>query len=178
MARSAAGRSAGRRKSQEVQEAIKQYSAELAAIKTRLNEDIYSFFADADLHDGELLELRVIDGSRPAALSAPAHEWQTVIGYPVKAELAVLDAMDEFVWRVSYSALRRIVVEFPGNEALFYHPREGFGDWRYHELTDLGNGVWRHEILFASGSILMFDFQEITVSKAAARDFSARPADS
>ena len=161
-----------------MQEAIKQYSAELAAIKTRLNEDIYSFFADADLHDGELLELRVIDGSRPAPLSAPAHECQTVIGYPVKAELAVLDAMDEFVWRVSYSALRRIVVEFPGNEALFYHPREGFGDWRYHELTDLGNGAWHHEILFASGSILMFDFQEITVSKAAARDFSARPADS
>jgi len=107
-----------------VQEAIRQYSAELAAIKTRLNEDVYSFFADADLHDGELLELRVIDGSRPAPLSAPAHEWQTVIGYPVKAELAVLDAMDEFVWRVSYSALRRIVVEFPGNEALFYHPRD------------------------------------------------------
>src|SRR5205814_9867442 len=96
------------------QEAFQQYSVDLAAIRGRLSEAAYSFFNEADVHDGELMELRLIDGSRPAPLSASVREWQTVVSYPVKAELAVLDAVDQFVWHVSYSALRRAVIDYPG----------------------------------------------------------------
>jgi len=87
------------------------------------------------------------------------------MNYPVRVELVVLDAMDEFVWHLSYSVLRRVVVDYPGQETLFYQEGEGFGDWGYHELTDAGNGFLRHEVLFASGSTLAVEFRGLAVRR-------------
>lgn len=134
-----------------------------------MSEEAYLFFDEADVHDGELLELRLVDASRPAPLSDPSRPWRTVVTFPVKAELAVLDAADQFVWHVSYSTLRRVTVDYPGEQALFYQTGEGFGDWGFHELTDAGNGCLRHEILFATGSVIAFEFKDFFVNKTPAR---------
>jgi hypothetical protein len=155
------------------QQAFREYREQLATLRSRLNEDAYSFFDNADVHDGELLELRVVDGSRPPPLSEPRRPWDTVCNYPVKAEITVLDAFDQFVWTISYSSLRRTTIDYPGAEPLFYRTGEGFGDWGYHELTDAGDSFLRHEILFATGSILMFEFKHVAVRKAPARCPSA-----
>jgi len=151
------------------EQVFQEYSHQLAVLRSRLSDEAFAFFDEADVHDGELLELRIIDGSRPAPLSAPARSWETSMNYPVRVELSVLDAMDQFVSHLSYSALRRVVVDFPGEEALFYQPGEGFGDWGYHELTDAGNTFLRHEILFSSGSILAVEFKNVAVTKTPAR---------
>src|SRR5688572_2676078 len=44
------------------------YRAELEALRGRVNVEAFDFFAEADVHDGELLGLAVIDGNRPAPL--------------------------------------------------------------------------------------------------------------
>jgi len=144
--------------------ALEEYRAQLATLQPRLTADAYKFYNEGDLHDGELLELRVIDGSRPASLSEAPRPWQTRRDYPITVSLNVLDARDQFVWHVSYRSLRRVVIDFPTDEPTFFQEGEGFGDLGYHELTDAGNGFLRHEVLFASGAVLLFEFKDIAVT--------------
>ena len=47
----------------------------------------------ADVHDGELLDLVILDGSRPAPLSEPVRTWTTPRNHPVRVKLSVLDAI-------------------------------------------------------------------------------------
>ena len=99
------------------------------------------------------------------------------MNYPVMVEVAVLDPTDHFVWRLTYSTLRRVIVDFPGEPTLFHQPGEGFGDWGYHELTDAGHDFLRHEVLFASGSMLAVEFRSVVVMKTPARQ-AAKVSDS
>jgi hypothetical protein len=59
-----------------------KYQAQLKALMPRLNPDAHTFFLEADVHDGELLDLVVEDGSRPAPLSEPVRPWKTTMRYP------------------------------------------------------------------------------------------------
>src|SRR5262245_1769426 len=47
------------------------YRAQLEAFRPRLSADAFESFVGADLHDGELLELTIVDGSRPAPVDSP-----------------------------------------------------------------------------------------------------------
>jgi hypothetical protein len=151
------------------QKAFRDYRAQLDAMKNRLPANAYQFFSEADIHDGELLEFRVADGSRPAPLGEPAQRWNSVGGHPVRAKLAVLDAYHRIVWYLEYRLVRRVVVDFPGDEPIFNHEDGGFGDWGYHELTDAGDGFMRHEVLFRSGATLLVEFRDIVVESVPAR---------
>ncbi len=53
------------------------YRAQLHTLRSRLSHDAFHFFCDADVHDGELLELVVLDGSRPAPLNESVTGQQT-----------------------------------------------------------------------------------------------------
>jgi hypothetical protein len=55
------------------------------------------------------------------------------------------------------------------NDSFVLQRRRGFGDWGYHELSDAGGGFLRHEVLFATGVILLFEFKELDVSFSARR---------
>jgi hypothetical protein len=150
------------------QRAYEEYRAELETLKPRLAIEAYKFFAEADVHDGELLDLVVADGSRPAPLPEKARPWTEPGNYPVQVRIEVLDSYDKLVWHLWYKNVRRLIVDFPTQEPLFYSAGEGFGDWGYHELSDAGSGFLRHEVLFATGAILLFEFKELDLS------FSAR----
>ena len=150
-------------------EAIGAYRAQLDALRSRLSPEAFQFFRDADVHDGELLELVIADGSRPAPLSEPMRSWTTAHNHPVRVKLSVLDAWDKLVWHISYTTVRRVVVDYPTEEPLFYREGNGFGDWGHHELTDAGSGFLRHEILFATGAVLLFEFAEVEVTSALRR---------
>jgi hypothetical protein len=140
-----------------------EYRAQLKKLESRVNSEAFRFFADAEIHDGELLSLLLKDGSRPAPLSEPVRPWKTTMEHPVQAELTVLEAHDRLVWQISYVSLRRVLIDFPTNVPLFYSDGEGFGDWGYHELTDAGDGFLRHEVLFATGATLHFEFKNVAV---------------
>src|SRR5580692_5902160 len=147
--------SANRNSHLDWQQAFERYAIQLKSLESRLSSDAYRFFAEADVHDGELMELTLKDASRPAPLSEPSRPWQSPETSPVQVRLTVLDGMDKLVWTLSYATVRRTMVEYPGADPLFPGCAPGFGDWGYHELTDAGGGFFRHEILFASGSVLL-----------------------
>lgn len=110
-----------------------------------MGEQAYDFFVNTDIHDAELLDVRVIDGSRPAPLGEPARLWQSMTACPVRVELTILDARDQYVWRLVYSSTRLVLIDFPSDEPLFDRGG-GFEDLGYHELTDAGDGFLRHEV--------------------------------
>jgi hypothetical protein len=134
--------------------AFEAYRANLEALRRRVGEEAYKFFADANVHDAELLDVRIVDGSRPAPLGEAARPWQSLMAYPVRVELTILDAHDENVWRVVYSSTRSVLIDFPSDDPLFSRGVGGFDDLGYHELTDAGDEFLRHEVLFSSGAVL------------------------
>lgn len=151
---------------QNSQRADAEYRAQLASLAMRVDKDAFAFFAEADIHDGELMELAVKDGSRPAPISEASRPWKQLRQLPVGVMLSVLDANSQFLWSISYSSMRRVLVDFPSADPLFYREGQGFGDWGYHELTDAGDGFLRHEILFATGAVLLFEFKHVHVSRS------------
>jgi hypothetical protein len=151
------------------QRAIEVYRANLDALRGRVGERAYDFFANADVHDAELLDIHIHDGSRPAPLGEPARPWHSLTSYPVRVELTIMDALDEHVWRLVYSSVRLVLIDFPSDDPLFYRGGSGFEDLGYHELTDAGDGFLRHEMLFSTGAILAFEFNEVVISSTPAR---------
>lgn len=144
--------------------AFKQYLEQLEVLRQRVSPLVFDFFSSADIHDGELLDVRVIDGSRSAPIGEPVRWWSRSNEYPVRVELSILDEYDKLIWDLSYSGLRRVVIDYPSAEPLFYSSGEGFGDIGYHELTDAGDGYFKHEVLFATGASLLFEFQVVQVA--------------
>jgi hypothetical protein len=151
------------------QQAFQAYRANLEGLRDRIADAAYTFFAEADIHDAELLDLRTIDGSRPAPLGEPARPWQSPTEWPVRVELTMLDAYDEKVWQIVYSCTRSILVDFPSDDPLFQRGPCGFDDFGYQELTDVGGGFLRHEIMFRSGAVLAFEFRNVATSSWPAR---------
>jgi hypothetical protein len=153
------------------------YRAELELLRNRLDPVVFAFFAEADVHDGELLGLTILDGNRPAPLGEPAREWAYEPGCPVRVTLRVLDAHDRLVWTLRYSTVRRLLVQYSADADLFPSGSGGgfgFGDWGYHELRDAGAGFLAHEVLFATGSTLLVEFQQVAVKSELARAAAER----
>lgn len=143
--------------------ALRAYREQLEALRERLPDHVFAFFDRADIHDGELLYLDIRDGSRPAPLDQLPRPWIVPGDHPVKVELAILDTYDKQMWGLRYSAIRRILVDFPSGKPLSYQDGDGFGDVGVHELTDCGDGFFRHEILFATGATVLVEFREVEV---------------
>jgi hypothetical protein len=131
------------------QKAYGKYLRQLGLLRERLSADAYRFFAEADLHDGALVEIELKGGN--------AEQF-----YPVSVKLIASEAHSDFLWHISYELLRRVVIDYPSSDPLFYSSGEGFGDWGYHELTDAGDGFFRHEILFATGSVILVEFKNFS----------------
>jgi hypothetical protein len=151
------------------QQAFEAYRHNLETLRERVGDAAYKFFAEIDVHDAELLDVRIVDGSRPAPLGEPARPWQSLTAFPVRAEMGILDAQDEYVWRLVYSSTRTVLIDFPSGDPLFNRGVAGFNDLGYHELTDAGGGFLRHELLFSSGAIVAFEFKDIAISSTLAR---------
>jgi len=112
------------------------YRAQLDALRSRLSDEAFQFVCSADVHDGELLKLAIVDGSRPAPLSEAVRPWTTPRNHPVKVKPAILGASDRHVWRLLYKTVRRVVVDYPTEHPLFYQRLRRFGIPRTH-------GRWR-----------------------------------
>jgi len=68
--------------------------------------------------------------------------------------------------------VRRLLIQYSADADLFPSGSGGgfgFGDWGYHELRDAGDGFLAHEVLFATGSTLLVEFQEVVVTFEQAR---------
>ena len=143
--------------------ARRAYRTQLAALRPQFAPAAFAFFEQADIHEGELLHIDVIDGSRAAPPDQPLRPWTEPRNHPVRVELVLLDVYDRLIWTLRYAAVRRVVIDFPSAAPLAYRDGAGFGAIGFHELTDGGGGFYRHEILFASGATLLVEFRDVTV---------------
>jgi hypothetical protein len=143
------------------------YLEHMETLRPLLSADAFVFFRDDELHDGELLDLQILDGSRPAPPQETPRPWKAPLNHPVKVRLSVLDGWGKTIWHLSYSTVRRVLVDYPSDETLQFLEGGGFGDWLWHELTSADCGFLRHEILFRSGSTLLFEFKEFDVTRSA-----------
>jgi hypothetical protein len=149
---------------------LKEYSAQLDLLRDSLSDEDLSFFAAPDaLHDAELIDMIILDGSRPAPLSDPPRPWILPGNHPVQVKLRLLDADEALLWTLAYTGVRRILVDFPSDSPFRYNDGEGFGDWGYHELSAARDGFLQHEMLFASGSTLLLECRRIEVTRTKAR---------
>jgi hypothetical protein len=138
------------------------YRRELERLRSRLPARAWAFFATADVHDGSLISFVVREGDENTSNRRGRRRPKG--RYPVSAVLRVREANSEIVWEVEYGRCRRAFVDFPGVE-LFHQDGDGFGDWGYHELSDVGAKFLRHEVLFASGSSLLVEFLTVKVRR-------------
>ena len=59
----------------------------------------------------------------------------------------------------------RINLSLSGKTILFPTGSDDFHHWGYDELSLRGSGIFRHEILFASGATILIDFQQFSCQK-------------
>ena len=145
--------------------ARRAYWKQLDALRPRFAPEIFAFFERADVHEGELLHMDVVDGSRAVAFD-PATGPDIITGaHPVRVELALLDVYARFLWTLRYASVRRVVLDFPSNAPLHAPPEDGFGALGFHELTDCGDDFFRHETVFASGATLLVEFKYVDVEQ-------------
>lgn len=137
------------------------YWKQLDTLRPRFAPDVFAFFERADVHEGVLLHVDVIDGCK----TIPAPPWPSLHGHPVRVELALEDVYGRLAWTLRYAGVRRVLIDFPSAEPLLLQDWSGFGALGFHELTDCGGGFFRHEVVFASGATLLVEFRDIDVDK-------------
>jgi hypothetical protein len=143
---------------------LRSYRRQLAALLPRLNPPARSFFRDVCLlHDCTLARLEVGDRIESPD-EAPTRRGINTRRASVR--LFVLSEDGENVYTLHYKNVTRVEVNFPGKQVLFptgMYPN--FGDWGYDELTSAKNGLFRHEVLFASGSTFSIEFKKFAIHK-------------
>jgi len=131
---------------------LTEYRQQAEGLRDRVPPNAFEFFLEASTHDGQLRSFSVVqETDEPWDGSAETQ-------FPVRVELVMVEVSGA-VWRVVYKNVRRVVIDHPSNEPLFIIGGEGFGDWGYDELTDAGGSFLRHEVLFATGAILLVEFR-------------------
>ena len=147
---------------------LQSYMKQLQAVIPRLNPEARAFFREACLlHDCTLARLEVgdhIDHPDQRLSQDKINRRRASVRLTVLTE----DAKD--VYTLRYVDVTRVEVSFPGEKVLFPVGRySNFGDWGYDELTVTRNGRFRHEVLFASGSTIMIEFEKFAFRKTPAK---------
>lgn len=75
----------------------------------------------------------------------------------------------DVLYTLKYTKVKKVVFEFPSEEPLFYDEGDHIGDWGYDELTAADDLYLRHEVLFASGTIILVEFKHFTIQQRGMR---------
>lgn len=82
------------------------------------------------------------------------------MAYPVRVELTILDANDEYVWHVAYSSTRSVLINFPSDEPLFSQGVGGFDDLFLEVAGEVPSGLFmetaRERVPLLDGEALHF----------------------
>jgi glucose/arabinose dehydrogenase len=145
-------------------EKLESYRKQLAELLPKLNPRARHFFREVCwLHDGTLARLEVgdrLDDFNRKSRGSRKSERQAAV------RLFVLTENADYIYTLHYRNVVLVELKFPGTMELFpvgQYPN--FGDWGYDELTAVKNGLFRHEILFASGSTIEIEFKSFTFQR-------------
>jgi len=131
---------------------LADYQKQLEQLRPRLSASASRFFSKVGLHDGTLLSFSLGD-ALDSTEEIPISRRKT------RVRMKVTSGYNGATYTLNYSGIRHIIVDFPSKNPLFYELGGSFGSWGYDELTDAGDGFFRHEILFGSGATITIEFQ-------------------
>jgi hypothetical protein len=120
------------------------YERQLEPVLASMPKQARQFFRLHRMHDCELITVR----AEPAKMRARRHQ---AYGYGEQCVHVVASRDDDTV-ELTYRGVSRLEVRAASDA---FCPHQHLGSWGYDELTSVGNGVFRHEVLFSSGSLLV-----------------------
>ncbi len=137
---------------------LAEYEKQLELLRPRLSVNASKFFGKIHLHDGTLLSFSVGDAI-DSKEEIPLKKRKT------KVRIVATSIDNNATYILNYSGLRHVNVDFPSDDPLFWELGDSFGDWGYDELTDAGDGFFRHEVLFASGATIAIEFRHFKYNR-------------
>jgi hypothetical protein len=140
---------------------FESYKKELSKILPMMASSGREFFGNPlVLHDGKLTRFEAGD-----QIATPTSDYAR--GYPgSQVRLYVIsDRVQQRCYVLRYKEVSRINLSLPGEKILFPTGSDDFHHWGYDELSLRGSGIFRHEILFASGATILIDFQQFSCQK-------------
>jgi hypothetical protein len=134
---------------------LRRYQSSLRKTAPRLKDG--KFFTDHSLHDGSVLEFTFADwpqGKLPSRATSP----KTLVRFTVLTGTRTAD-----IYELLYAQVAEVSVVsrndlFPLEDSLF-------GDWGYDELLLQRGGLYRHNILFQTGTEVSIVFREFQFTK-------------
>lgn len=136
------------------EDSIAEYVDQLESLQPKLSARNYSFFRYHSLHDGCVVEMRVIDRNAAKMRAEGRYHINPMLRSPAVVEIEVLAG--EFVYMLTFSKVSRLIIKSPTEDTM--PGWGGFGDWGYDELTEVGDRIFRYEVLFISGTTLLIEF--------------------
>jgi hypothetical protein len=141
---------------------MQEYIEQLEQLRPRLSQQSFRFFKKENLHDGRLWAFIAGD--------APEHDVYGARRFDFNAHnpsvvMKVLDQNLKMLFTLRYRKVRKISLDYPSEEPLFHSEGNHIGDWGYDELTAADEQYLRHEVLFASGTIILVEFKAFSYRK-------------
>lgn len=138
---------------------VEEYRIQLDGLLPRLSANAARFFSKVSLHDGTLLSFAVGDALGSTS-KLPRMKRQT------RVQMTVVSGNNGATYTLNYSGIFRCSVDFPGSPTVFYEKGDPFGDWGYDELTDAGDGLFQHDILFECGATVSIVFTKFRYQRS------------
>lgn len=144
---------------------FKEYAKQLEKLRPKLNKRNFEFFQKG-LHDAQLISFSSGDGldldlesSKP--LSLKSFSGETLV------KMKLISKWFDAIYDLKYKKVSKAVFDFPSNEPLFWGIGSDIGDWGYDELSQVDEKIFRHEILFSSGTTILIEFEKFVYKKKA-----------
>jgi hypothetical protein len=146
---------------------VTAYNRQLQRLRTRLDRETFRFFANVSTHDGTVVTVQVIEEAG-VAIRKYGRRRKAPDRVEVRLEVVPFVSLGfkPRAYVLRYRQVRRLVVDFPSDQPMFWAPGRGLGDWGYDELSAAGREYLWHEVLFASGSTLLIESKSVTARKA------------
>lgn len=125
-------------------ENIKKYAKRFNKLLHRLPKSVYNFYKTSSLHDFKLEDIQI------------THELKKY-KYFVHVKIVLTNGVSK--WELKYRNVKKIEMKY--NDAQF---DRGFDDLGYEEILDVDEKILSHEMLFASGTVILVYFGNKMIS--------------
>lgn len=125
-----------------------EYSNRYKQLVGRLPSRVYKFFSSNDFHDYQVTDVKITQDAYG-------------VSYPVSVDIIVKSADDK--WNIAYKKVTKLSLNFLIGGSP-YEIKRGFDDWGYDEFLIVDNKTLSHEILFASGAVILIHFYDKNIS--------------
>lgn len=140
----------------------RRYTSHLDEIAGRVGTKAYEFFRfganETGLHDGFLLSLNLGDSIALSATSYPRLQFGRG---PTTVAMTILNYEKTRLHRFTFKGSRKVVVDIPSSEPLFFEEGKTLGQIYHYEICSAGPRYLSVEWLLDSGGTILIEFEKL-----------------